>query len=88
MSKKEFNLGDIVDLSAEEWQGISGVVSLPITKESKGHVLIHKDGHIFGVNVSGDEVALADESSKGFMQLAHTLIKLGSHVIEKTLLSS
>lgn len=88
MSKKEFILGDIVVLSTEEWQGISGVVSLPITKESKGHVLIHQDGHILGVDVSGDEVDLADESNKGFSQLAHNLIKLGSHVIEKTLLLS
>lgn len=88
MSKNVFNLGDMVVLSADEWGGVSGVVSRPITEEEKGHVLIHQDGYILGADVSGDELDLADESSEGFTQLAYVLIKLGSHVIEKTLLSS
>ena len=88
MSEKEFILGDMVILSTEEWQEISGVVSRPITEYSKGHVLVHQDGHIIGADVSADEVYLADESGKGFTQLAYSLIKLGSYVIEKTLLSS
>ena len=86
MSKKEFNFGDMVVFSVEEWRGISGIVSRPITKDIKGHVLIHQDGHILGVDVSADKVDLADESSEGFTQLAYNLIKLGSHVIEQTLI--
>ncbi len=86
MSKDEFLVGDMVVLSTEEWQGISAIVSKPITKGSVGHVLIHVGGNIIGVTVSADEITLADETTKGFAQLAYNLIKLGSHVIEKTLI--
>ena len=51
-----------------------------------GHVLVHKDGCIFGVKASIEDVVLADISSQGFAQLAYNLIKLGSHVIEQKLI--
>jgi hypothetical protein len=86
MSQNEFLVGDMVVLSTEEWQGISAIVSKPISEGSIGHVLVHVGGNIIGVAVAADEIALADESTKGFTQLAYNLIKLGSHVIEKTLI--
>jgi hypothetical protein len=86
MSQNEFRVGDMVVLSTEEWQGVSAIVTKPIAKENIGHVLIHVDGNIIGVTVSADEIALADETTQGFAQLAYNLIKLGSHVIEKALI--
>ena len=88
MSQEKFNVGDMVILSAEGWQGTSGIVSHPATEGSNGHALVLLEGHIHGIDVSINDVQLADESSEGFAQLAYNLIKLGSHVIENTLLSS
>ncbi|MGB2963695.1 MAG: hypothetical protein WBB69_06880 [Anaerolineales bacterium] len=88
MAEREFILGDMVVFSTEERQGVCGVVSRPITKNNKGHVLTLLDGHILGADVSANEVDLADNKGEGFTQLAYNLIKLGSHVIEHTLLSS
>jgi hypothetical protein len=86
MSKDEFQVGDMVVLSSGQWRGISAVISQPLDEARRGHALIHVDGHIIGVSVSADEVQLADENAQGFAQLAYNLIKLGSHVIEQTLI--
>ena len=86
MQQKSLALGDLVTLLAEDWNGFVGVVSQAITEDYPGHVLVHKDGCIIGVNVSIQDVILADSSNQGFAQLAYHLIKLGSHVIEKRLL--
>ena len=86
MPKRSLKIGDLVILTKQQWHGFTGVVSLPITEESTGHVLVYADGHILGVEVSSEDVVLADESSEGFAQLAYALIKLGSHVIEKRLI--
>jgi hypothetical protein len=85
MSQAEFRVGDLVVLLTEEWQGISAILSKPIDKGGGGHVLIHVDDNIIGVTVSRDEIALADETTQGYAQLAYNLIKLGSIVIEKAL---
>jgi hypothetical protein len=85
MSTKSFKLGDMVTLSAKGWEGMSGIVSRPIVEGSVGHVLVHRDGHVLGVDASADEVSLVGERSEGFTQLAYNLIKLGSHVIERFL---
>jgi hypothetical protein len=85
MSQAEFRVGDLVVLLTEEWQGISAILSKPIDKGGVGHVLIHVDDNIIGVTVSRDEIALADETTQGYAQLAYNLIKLGSIVIEKAL---
>ncbi len=86
MSKRNLEIGDVVTILHQDWQGCAGIVSHPITEDHPGHVLIHKDGSIFGVQVSMEEVVLADKDSQGFAQLAYTLIKLGSHVIEARLI--
>jgi hypothetical protein len=86
MSKDEFQVGDMVVLSTEHYQGMSAVVSQPIDAGKTGHALTHVEGHIIGVSVSADEIELADEKTQGFTQLAYNLIKLGSHVIEKTII--
>ena len=86
MSTRLFKIGDMVKLSAEGFEGIGGVVCRPITEGSIGHVLVHRDGHVLGVDASADDVDLVDETSEGFAQLAYTLIKLGSHVIERVLI--
>jgi len=85
MSKGNLEIGDVVRLTTGEWQGTSGVVSRPISKGAIGHVLVHKSGYILGVDASMEEVEIVDGSGEGFAQLAYNLIKLGSHVIEKTL---
>ena len=86
MSIKEFNAGDLVKVLKEEWAGSAGIVTQPISKEITGHVLVHKDGVILGLDASSKDVDPAGESSEGFAQLGYQLIKLGSHVIEQKLI--
>ncbi len=83
MSKTVNSTGDLVSLTKGVWAGSVGVVTLPISKPNPGQVLVHKNGHILGVNVTIHDAAPSDKSSEGFAQLAYNLIKLGSHVIEK-----
>jgi len=87
MAEEEFQVGDIILFISEEHHGEVGIVSQPITKGTVGHILINRGGYIMGVDTSFEDVIPADESSQGYAQLAYNLIKLGSHVIEKRLLS-
>jgi hypothetical protein len=87
MPQKSIKMGDLVTLLAKDWNGLVGVVSQTVTEEHPGHVLVYKDGCILGVKVSIQDVILADSGDQGFAQLAYQLIKLGSHVIEKRLLT-
>ena len=84
--QKSLELGDPVTLLVKDWNGLVGVVSQAITEDHPGHVLVHKDGCIFGVKVFLQDVILADSGNQGFAQLGYQLIKLGSHVIEKRLI--
>ena len=86
MSQDTYNIGDMVVLLTDDRRGISAIVSSPIEPGRAGHVLLIKDGRLIGTNALADDVTLADENTQGFAQLAYKLIKLGSHVIEKTLL--
>lgn len=86
MSQSIYKIGDMVVLSVADRRDVSAVVSSPIEPGRAGHVLSIKDGYLIGTDASVDEVTLVDESTQGFAQLAYKLIKLGSHVIEKTLL--
>jgi hypothetical protein len=80
------NIGDLVMLRVDDQERFAGIVCEPITDEKAGHVLVLKDGNLHGITTAIDDVAPADESSKGFVQIAYNLIKLGSHVIENTLI--
>ena len=86
MSIKNLEIGDIVRFTSDEWAGISGIVSQPITKSMEGHVLVFRNGYILGVTATLDDVIPAEVSSAGYVQLAYNLIKLGSHVIEQRML--
>ena len=86
MSKKSYQVGDMVVLATDEWQGQSAVVCAPTKSGQDGHVLVLSDGYIQGVRVSVEDITLADEDARGFAQLASNLIKLGSHVIEKRII--
>lgn len=86
MSVINLSTGDLVQFTRGSWEGVVGIVTQPITAERSGHVLVHKDGFILGIEASMDDLALADKSNRGFAQLAYNLIKLGSHVIEERLL--
>jgi len=86
MSKNNLKIGDLVKILRDEWAGSVGIVTRAITEQNTGHVLLHKDGSILGMDASIADVELVDESSEGFAQLGYHLIKLGSHVIEKKLI--
>ena len=86
MAQNSLVPGDLVTLQVKDWHGLVGVVSQAITEDHPGHVLVYKDGSIFGVNVFFQDASPADSSNQGFAQLAYQLIKLGSHVIEQRLL--
>lgn len=85
MSRKNLMTGDLVKLLRSEWAGSVGIVTRPITEEI-GHVLVHKDGYIIGLNASIEDVEPAGQDCEGFAQLGYHLIKLGSHVIEQKLI--
>ena len=82
----EFKVGDVVVVTADR-SGRGGVVSQPITEDAVGHVLTLSDGSLVGRPASLEDVVGADEHDEGFAQLAYSLIKLGSHIIEQRLLS-
>jgi hypothetical protein len=86
MSQRNLEVGDLVTFTNQEMEGLGGVVSQPISEESAGYVLVTMDGYIRGLEASIEDVALADEASRGYVQLAYNLIKLGSHVIESRLI--
>ena len=86
MARNNLEVGDLVEILSGDYAGNVGIVSMPITEQLPGHVLVHKDGFILGRDVSIDAIQDVDESSEGFAQLGYFLIKLGSHVIEKKLL--
>lgn len=86
MSQDTYQIGDMVVLVTGDLRGSSAIVSAPIEPGKDGHVLLIKDGCLLGISVSTADVTGIDESSQGFAQIAYKLIKLGSHVIEKTLI--
>lgn len=83
----EYRPGDLVILRIEEHAGRNGVVSRAISPDSDGEVLVYSDRGIAGVVVSHSDVEMAGDAVEGWAQLAHTLIRLGSHIIEQRLLS-
>jgi hypothetical protein len=86
MTIKNLETGDLVKILKDEWAGSVGIVTRPITEQNPGHVLVHKDGAILGMDASIEDIDVANESSEGFAQLGYLLIKLGSHVIEQKLI--
>jgi hypothetical protein len=86
MSRKKFNVGDLILILKGDWAGKVGIISKPVTEQVPGHVLIHEDGAIIGMDASIEDIKLADDTDKGYTQLGYHLIKLGSLVIEQKLL--
>jgi len=86
MSKKDLKIGDLVEFLSTERTGMVGIISQPISAQKTGHVLVHIDGFLIGIDAGINEVRLVEEGREGFAQLGYLLIKLGSHVIEKKLL--
>ena len=86
--KESFQTGDLVLLNNGKWNGYAGVVSWPITADKPGYVLVCSEGLIAGLSVTIDEIELPNESTKGFTQLAYNLLKLSSHIIEKSVLQT
>ena len=85
-AKRSLELGDPVTLRTDGWNGLVGVVSQTIAEDQPGHVLVYRDGCIFGMQASIQDVVPADQREQGFAQLAYHLIQLGSHIIEARLL--
>lgn len=87
MPRNSYKTGDLVNILFKDISGTVGIVTRPITTQSLGHVLMHQEGYILGLEASIDDVKPVDESSEGFAQLGYHLIKLGSHVIEQKLMT-
>lgn len=84
--QRSLNPGALVTLLTKDCHGLVGVVSQPITEDQPGHVLVLREGYLFGFQASAQDVMLADNRTEGFAQLAYNLIQLGSRVIEARLL--
>ena len=86
MADENYQLGELVSFISGEWVGFAGVVSWPINKEDAGYVLVHSEGRVAGVSTSYEDIKPADETAKGFTQLAYQLIKLSSQIIENAIM--
>jgi hypothetical protein len=86
MADNNYQLGELVIFTSGEWVGFAGVVSWPISREDPGYVLVHSEGRVAGVSTSYEDVMPADETAKGFTQLAYQLIKLSSQLIENAIM--
>jgi len=86
MKKGEYEIGDLVFLVRGECVGNVGIVSQPVGEELMGHVLVQYKGGVLGINLSLEDIRTADSNDHGYAQLAYSLIKLGSHVIEQRLI--
>jgi hypothetical protein len=86
MKKGEYEFGDLVFLVRGECEGNVGIVSQPIGEGLMGHVLVQYKAGILGIDVSLEDIRTAEENDHGYAQLAYSLIKLGSHVIEQRLI--
>jgi hypothetical protein len=86
MIQTTYQIGEMVVLVSGEWQGHAGVVSWPVSPEEFGYVLIHSEGRIAGLRTSYEEIRPTNEVAEGYTQLAHLLLKLSSHLIEKAIL--
>ena len=65
-----------------EGLGNVGIVAQPVGEYKAGHVLINADGSIVGLDVSMEDIKLADKSNTCLAQLGKHLIKLDNLVIE------
>jgi hypothetical protein len=86
MPKELFEIGDLVQLITKDWEGHIGIVSQPISFQSKGHILINLSGEVLGIPVALEDVSVPDDSSGGYVQLAFKLLAMGSNIIEKKIL--
>ena len=84
--EKQLQMGDLVTVLLEDWKGLAGIVSQPVTADQPGHVPVHRDGCIFGARVTLQDVVPADRNEAGFAQLAYNPIQPGRHVIEAKLI--
>lgn len=85
MADENYQLGELIRIVSGEWTGFAGVVSWPISKEDGGYVLVHSEGRVAGIPATYEDIMPADETAKGFTQLAYQLIKLSSHLIENAI---
>lgn len=85
-SSTHLEVGELVRILKDDRADLVGIVSQPITERGPGHVLVHRDGSILGMQASIEDVEPADGLSEGFVQLGYHLIELGSHVIEQKLI--
>ncbi len=86
--KTNYSFGELVLIKSGAWKGFAGVISWPITEDQPGYVLIYTDDRIAGAQVTLADVTEPDETCQNFSLLAYHLLKLSSHVIEKSLLQS
>ena len=86
MADENYPVGKLVTFVSGEWKGFSGVVSWLITEDEAGYVLVCSERQVAGIPTSFEEILPADETAKGFTQLAYQLIKLSSHLIETTIM--
>jgi hypothetical protein len=86
MADESYQLGELVTFVSGEWTGFAGVVSWPITKEDAGYILVNSEGRVAGIPATYEDIMPADETAKGFTQLAYQLIKLSSQLIENAIM--
>jgi hypothetical protein len=86
MPKELFEIGDLVQLIPKDWEGHIGIVSQPISIQSRGHVIINLSGEVIGIPVAFEDVLVPEDSSGGYVQLAFKLLAMGSNIIKKKML--
>ncbi|HZY30261.1 MAG TPA: hypothetical protein VFF86_01335 [Candidatus Methylomirabilis sp.] len=79
----QYEVGDLVVYTSS---GELGVISSAGDSRGKGQMLILRRRSLVGMAVDWHDIRLATDADTGAAQLAHELIRLGSHIIEKRLI--
>lgn len=88
MTKASYEVGELVMVTGGEWEGCAGVVSWPVTESQAGYVLVCSSSRVAGLKLTNKDIKPADETCRGFTQLTYHLLKLSSHVVEKSVLQN
>lgn len=74
------------DLVVHKSSGVFGVISSAEDSRGTGQMLTLRHGSLVGMAVDWHDIRPATDADTGAAQLAHELIRLGSHIIEKRLI--
>lgn len=80
-----YEVGELVILVSGSSEPVPAIVSRAVTKSRPGEILVYDSG-LTSRSVTASDIEPAPPEASGWAQLAHSLIALGSHIIEQRLI--